>query len=434
MSAATPIESTLTQEAASTSGSRGRWSSLVAMSLAIVVDGAEGSLINSLFPVIRAALGLDLGALGLFTSISRFASVVFAPFWGMMADRYGRKRILFIVTGIWGIWTALAGLAQDFTQLLVLYTIGVIGTVASGPITGGLVADLFGENERGKAYGTLRTIAGVAGFLTVPLIGQLANVENGWRYGMFIMGGLSILSGLLILVMVKDPQQRTPLNAPKSQRFALHDAIALFKIPTILLLAINLFFVTSVVLQAFLVTYFVEVRGWQTSQAVLLSAIYFFGFGISSLIGGLLGDLFNRRYGAKGRIILMQLYLLAFAFMSFIALQIDWGRGVELYGVLFLFGLIGSIGFSGSVLPMVAAVVPSHVTATAFAVLFSLIQGLISALLSLALGYLAEAYGFQTVMFWMVTVPYAINAVFWFIFYRAYPKDVAIQQAQMAES
>ena len=65
------------------------------------------------------------------------------------------------------------------------------------------------------------------------------------------------------------------------------------------------------------------------------------------------------------------------------------GRGPLLYVVLFLFGLIGSIGFLGCVLPMVSAAPPPELSATAFAVLFSLVQGLFSALLSLGLGYMA---------------------------------------------
>lgn len=100
--------------------------------------------------------------------------------------------------------------------------------------------------------------------------------------------------------------------------------------------------------------------------------------------------------------------------------------------MLFLFGLIGSIGFSGCVLPMVSAVVPKEMSATTFAVLFSLVQGLFAALLSLALGYLAQTFDLPAVMFWMITVPYAINAVFWFVFYRAYPRDVAVEQARQA--
>lgn len=411
---------------------KGRWRSLTAMAVAFVSDNTESGLVNTLFPVIRQALSLGIDALGILTSISRFARMLFGPLWSMVADRFGRKRILFVVTGLWGLWTAAAGFAQDFNQLLILYAIGVIGTVAGEPISNGLLANLFDENERGKAYGAIRSIGTAGGLVLTPLIGQLANIENGWRYGMFIMGGISLLSGILILLFVTEPEKRTLSEAEELKQFRLRDVATLFKTPSFLLLAGMLPLVTSLVLFAFFVTYFVDVRGWKTAEAAILYTVFMAGFAVSSFFGGFLGDYFDKRFGPNGRVMLMQGYLLAFAAMSYLALQIDWGRGVALYVVLFLFGLIGSIGFSGCVLPMVSAIVPKELSATAFALLFSFIQGLIAALMSLALGFLAKTYGLQNVMFWMVTVPYLVNAAYWFLFYRFYARDVARQQAQGA--
>ncbi len=413
-----------------TDSRKGRWKSLTAMAVAFVSDNTESGLVNTLFPVIRQALSLGIDALGILTSISRFARMLFGPLWSMAADRFGRKRILFVVTGLWGLWTAAAGFAQDFNQLLILYAIGVIGTVAGEPISNGLLADLFEENERGKAYGAIRSIGTAGGLVLTPLIGQLANIENGWRYGMFMMGGISLLSGILILLFVTEPEKRTLSEAEELKQFRLRDVAILFKTPSFLLLAGMLPLVTSLVLFAFFVTYLVDVRGWQTAEAAILYTVFMAGFAVSSFFGGFLGDRFDKRFGPNGRVMLMQAYLLTFAVMSYLALQIDWGRGIVLYVVLFLFGLIGSIGFSGCVLPMVSAIVPKELSATAFALLFSFIQGLISALLSLALGFLAKTYGLQNVMFWMVTVPYLINAAYWFLFYRFYARDVARQQAK----
>jgi MFS family permease len=415
-----------------TDSRKGRWRSLTAMAVAFVSDNTESGLVNTLFPVIRQALSLGIDALGILTSISRFARMLFGPLWSMVADRFGRKRVLFVVTGLWGLWTAAAGFAQDFNQLLILYAIGVIGTVAGEPISNGLLADLFEENERGKAYGAIRSIGTAGGLILTPLIGQLANIENGWRYGMFIMGGISLLSGILILLFVKEPEKRTLSEAEELKQFRLRDVATLFKTPSFLLLAGMLPLVTSLVLFAFFVTYFVDVRGWKTAEAAILYTVFMAGFAVSSFFGGFLGDYFDKRFGPNGRVMLMQGYLLAFAAMSYLALQIDWGRGVALYVVLFLFGLIGSIGFSGCVLPMVSAIVPKELSATAFALLFSFIQGLIAALMSLALGFLAKTYGLQNVMFWMVTVPYLVNAAYWFLFYRFYARDVVRQQAQGA--
>jgi MFS family permease len=411
----------------------GRWRALIAMAFASVSDGLEGGLINTLFPVIRAALNLDLGALGLLSSISRFSRMLFGPLWSIAADRFGRKKVLIFVTGVWGLWTAAAGLAQNFTQLLILYGIGVIGTVAAEPIANGLLADIFPEEERGRAYGFIRFISAGGGVLLTPFIGRLANIEDGWRIGMYIMGGLSVLSGILILFFVHEPKYKIATADSDAGKFQWSKVGELVRTPTILLLAGMLPFVTSLVLFSFFVTYYVDVRGWDTAQAAILFSVFMAGFAISSFVGGVVGDWFDKRFGPKGRIMLMQIYLVGFAILSFLAMQVDWGHGSTIYAVLFLFGLWGSIGFSGVVLPMVSAVVPVEVSATAFALLFSLVQGFLSAVITLSVGYIAERIGLENVMLYMVTIPYAINAVYWTLFYKYYPRDVAKQQARLAK-
>lgn len=408
----------------------GRWRSLIAMSVSYIVDNQEGGLINVLFPVIMQALALPLSALGVLASVSRFARMIFGPLWAIAADKWGRKRILFIITGVWGIWTIAAGLAQNYTQLLILYSIGVIGTVGAEPIVQGMVPDYFKETETGKAFGFLRSAGGLGGLILTPLIGQLANIENGWRYGMFIMGGIAVLSGILILIMVQEPESKSATAGGHANSFDFKAMAGLFKTPTILLMAGTIVLVTMLVLQTFFVTYFVQVRGWDTAGAAMLMTVWLAGFMISSFLGGMLGDWFDQRFGSKGRIMMFQIYCLAFAAMTFITLQIDWGKGPIVYVIAFVLGLVSSIGFSGAIAPMVSAVVPRSVSATAFGLLFGLIQGLIAALLSLAAGSLAERFGLPSVMFWMLTVPYALNAVYWFLFYPYYPKDVAAQTAR----
>jgi len=408
---------------------KGRWGGLLSMAFSFVIDSTEGGLINSLFPVIRDALGMSLSALGIFSSISKFARMIFGPLWAMLADKYGRKRVLVFITGVWGIWTALAGLAQNQTQLFILYTLGVIGTVASEPIANGIIVDLFESKERGKAYGSLRSITGLLSVVFTPLIGQLANVEDGWRYGMYLMGGLSILSGILIQIFLREPERRID-ETGKTSSVDLHKAVALMKIPTVRLLAGMLVFVTSLVLFSFMVTFMVDVRGFSTADANIVFAAFGLGAMISSFVGGLLGDWFERKSPEKGRIMLMQIYLVAFAVFTFLATQIVWST-TGYYVIWFLTGLVFSIGFSGCVQPILSNVVPPEMAGTAFALLFALIQGLISALLSLLMGFLADRFGLQAVMFWMISVPYVLNAFYWFLFYKPYPKDVAAVKAHL---
>ena len=117
------------------------------------------------------------------------------------------------------------------------------------------------------------------------------------------------------------------------------------------------------------------------------------------------------------------------------------GRAVHVHPLLIfvaviaagqLFGLVGSLGFSGAVLPIVSTVVAPQYRGTAFALLFSFVQGALAALLSLAMGGLAERFGLRPVMLGLVTIPYALNAGFWFVFYRVYPRDLERMQRQLA--
>ncbi|WP_163544875.1 hypothetical protein [Occultella kanbiaonis] len=115
-----------------------------------------------------------------------------------------------------------------------------------------------------------------------------------------------------------------------------------------------------------------------------------------------------------------------------------WALAADRFGrkrvlfIVFVFGLVASVGFSACVLPMVSTVAPKQLSATAFAVLFSLIQGAISALMTLAMGFLSDVLGLQQVMLYLVTIPYPINAGYWFLFDRVYPKDAAKQAERTA--
>jgi MFS family permease len=409
---------------------------MFAFAIGTMSDSMEGGLINTLFPVIAKALNLDIGALGTLSSISKWARMLFGTMWAIAGDKFGRKKVMFWMTGVWGLWTAAAGLAQNYTQLLILYTIGVIGTVAAEPIQNGLMVDMFDEDERGKAYGTLRTIGVGAGIILTPLIGQLAKwptPENGWRIGMYIMGGLSLLSGIMLMLFLKEPPRRVVAGDPDAGKFKVADIKEIVKIPTFWLLAVMLLFVTSMVFFAFMVTYFVQVRGWETASAAILYTVFMAGFALGGLTGGTLGDMFQKRFGDKGRVMFMQLYLLSWAALTYMYTQIDWGTGIAIYVVAFVVGLVGSWGFSGAVLPMVGQIVEPQYAATTFALLFSFIQGAITAIYLLLIKPLVGALGsLDKVMFWMVSVPYAVNFLFWFLFYLTYPKDVARRKAKMA--
>lgn len=133
----------------STEHKRQRWANLPVFAFAQFSDGQESGL-NALFPAITKALGLDSGALGTLSGISKVVRIVFGTLWAIVGDKYGRKKVLVFVTGVWGLWIAAAGLAKTYSQLLILYALGAIGAVAAEPIQNGMLAGMFEDRERGR--------------------------------------------------------------------------------------------------------------------------------------------------------------------------------------------------------------------------------------------------------------------------------------------
>ncbi|MFE5775107.1 MFS transporter [Brachybacterium sp. NPDC056505] len=403
---------------------------VAALGFSQAVDNSESGLTKTFFPLIAAAFGLGYTQLGIFSAIPMFARMIFGPTWAMAADRFGRKRVLVLVTGVWGLWTVASGFATSYTALVVLFAISAVGTVASEPVLNGMLPDLFKQSERGKAYGMVRGIGGGVGILIGPAIGLFGSNPEGWRYALWTMGAISIVSGLLILLWVPKPAVKSVsvTDDPESGTFRLRDVGQLFRIPTIWMIVVMLPFITSLILLSFYTQFLVDVRGMGVPEAALVMAVFSLGSMFSAFLGGFLGDLVTARFGYKGRIMLMQVYLVCFAATIFLATQIDSTNRVYIYAATFVMGLVFSIGFSGCVLPIVSTVVPKKLGASAFAFLFSFVQGGITAILSINIGIIADVFGdLQVTFLWFCVVPYLINAVVWCGFYFCYPRDAARQ-------
>ncbi len=83
-----------------------------------------------------------------------------------------------------GAWGLAAGFSRNFTELLLFTTILGAGYAAAQPIVSEIVGDLFDGPSRGRAVGVLHSALALAGAVLGPLIGQLAGVKDGWRWGL----------------------------------------------------------------------------------------------------------------------------------------------------------------------------------------------------------------------------------------------------------
>jgi len=399
-----------------------RWRSLLVLAFGNAIDNADGNVMTVLGPYIMKALGMDILALGWLHAIGRLSRMLFGPLWALAGDRFDRRILIFIVTGVWGLWTVLAGTAHTSAQFFLFYTIAVVGTVATEPLTTSVAADLFPAADRGQAFGILRSVGYLVLILFIPLALFFTHYDNGWRWILFTLGGLSILSGILTLVFLQDPGRgATEADPPADEKIHKGDLGFLARTPSVWLMAASLVLVTSTVGTQFYTLYF-GTRSLSLGQANALLATYLVAYAVSLLAGGALGDWTHRRWSFAGRIGLMQVHLVGFAVLSALCLLVPWPPALS-FGLFLVFGLVSGIGTPACILPLISTVVLPETRSTAFGLLLSFTQGASMALLSIVFPLVERAFGWHQAFFWILTAPYLANAVLWFAFYRFVPRD-----------
>ncbi len=176
---------------------------LVALSLFLAMAGF-GIIIPSL-PFYTARLqgeGPSVGfTVGMLMASYSLVQFVFAPIWGHMADRHGRKPIFMAGLAGFALSFALMGMARDLTWLFCARLLGGMLSAALLPSALSMVADATSEEDRGKGMGVAGAAMGM-GFVFGPALGGLLAHGDDLQMPFFIASvvtGLTFLFATLVL-------------------------------------------------------------------------------------------------------------------------------------------------------------------------------------------------------------------------------------------
>jgi predicted MFS family arabinose efflux permease len=127
-------------------------------------------------------------------------------------DRFGRKRLLLTMYGLFGLATLACGLAPDYNALLAArVAAGVFGGVLSA-LTQTIVADAIPFERRGQAMGVVMTSFSVSTVAGVPLGLWLA---AHWNWHVPFVGIAGVVGVLVVLAAVTLPRLEGHLHHPE---------------------------------------------------------------------------------------------------------------------------------------------------------------------------------------------------------------------------
>ena len=182
-----------------------QWYVVILLTTVYVFNFIDRNILAILGQSIKDDLMISDTAFGFLGGI---AFAIFYTFMGIpiarLADRKSRKTVLAVCLAIWSGMTAVCGLAQNFTMLL-LARIGVaIGEAGGSPPSHSIISDLFPVSRRATALGIYALgipIGSAVGFLA----GGWINEIFGWRTAFFVVGIPGLLLALFVYLTIKEP-------------------------------------------------------------------------------------------------------------------------------------------------------------------------------------------------------------------------------------
>ncbi|REL24343.1 MFS transporter [Rhodohalobacter sp. SW132] len=159
------------------------------------------SSIAPALPVISRALDVSTDQIGLLITVFALPGILLTPFLGVLADRFGRKRILIPSLLLYGIAGSACAFTTSFDQLLWLRFLQGSGSAALGALNITLIGDLFQGNRRATAMGYNGSVLSV-GTAIYPAIGGFL-AAFAWNYP-FLLSALAIPVALFAMIYL-DP-------------------------------------------------------------------------------------------------------------------------------------------------------------------------------------------------------------------------------------
>jgi MFS family permease len=349
-------------------------------------DAADVQVYSLIIPVLLTTgfvhSNAEAGAIGTATLLS---SAIGGWLAGVLADRYGRVRMLKITVLWFAVFTLFCGFAQNPVQLGVLRALMGLGFGGEWAVGAVLMAETVRPGFRGRAVGAVQSGWAVGWAVAVGafvLISKLCPPEWTWR----VLFGLGVLPALLVIYLrrrVAEPpisrgREKTPLRAS----LKIFGPVLLRRTVLCCLLAVGAqggYYALATWLPKFLT----EKRGLNIYGLGATLALIILGAFVGYLLGAWLADAIGRRgtvlIGSVGGVLtVIPIVLLNTSTAVFTLLCLP-------------LGLFSALHFS-AIGPLFSEQFPTEVRVTGQAFAYNFGRG-IGALFPTAVGFLADQIG-----------------------------------------
>ncbi|CAI8837820.1 MULTISPECIES: MDR family MFS transporter [Bacillus] len=183
---------------------------LIGLVIAMLFAALDGTIVGTAMPRIVG----DLGGLSLMTWLTTaymLTSTTVVPIAGKLADLLGRRNVYITGLIIFMVGSALCGMANGMTELIIFRGIQGLGGGIMMPMAMIIIGDMFTGKERAKWQGIFGALYGLASVIGPQVGGWIVDAVN-WRWVFYINLPVGILATIFIAMGLKGHKQTGPIK------------------------------------------------------------------------------------------------------------------------------------------------------------------------------------------------------------------------------